>query len=58
MVSWQVSTLQFFLLQGFGQLLIDQKRERKIGIANGKYSIDFEEFDKLDDYIAEIFGVK
>lgn len=35
-----------------------QKRERRIGIANGKYSIDFEEFDKLDDYIAEIFGVK
>lgn len=34
-----------------------QKRKRKIGVANGKYNFDFEVFDKLDDYITEIFGV-
>ena len=34
-----------------------KKRERKLGIANGKYDIDYEEFDKLDEYIAEIFDL-
>ena len=34
-----------------------KNRERKLGIANGKYDIDYEEFDKLDEYIAEIFDL-
>lgn len=34
-----------------------KNRERKLGIANGKYDIDYEEFDKLDEYIAKIFDL-
>lgn len=33
------------------------KGERKIGILDGKYEFDEEEFNKLDDYIADIFEV-
>lgn len=34
-----------------------QKTRRKLGIANGKYNIDYDEFEKLDDEIIDMFGV-
>ncbi len=37
--------------------LTTQKTKRKLGIANGKYNIDYNEFDKLDDEIIDMFGV-
>ena len=37
--------------------LTTQKKKRELGIANGKYDIDYEEFDKLDEEIINMFGV-
>lgn len=37
--------------------LTTQKTKRKLGIANGKYNIDYNEFDKLDEEIINMFGV-
>lgn len=34
-----------------------KKKERKIGILDGKYDFSEEEFNKLDSYVADIFGV-
>lgn len=37
--------------------LTTKKTKRKLGIANGKYNIDYNEFDKLDEEIINMFGV-
>ena len=37
--------------------LTTQKKKRPLGIANGKYNIDYEEFDRLDEEIINMFGV-
>ena len=31
------------------------KGKRKLGVANGKYDIDYDEFDRLDDDIIKMF---
>lgn len=33
------------------------KKNRRLWIANGKYNIDYEEFDRLDNEIIKKFGV-
>ena len=37
--------------------LTTQGKERMLGVANGKYDIDYKEFDKLDDDIISMSGV-
>lgn len=37
--------------------LTTKKTKRKLGIADGKYNIDYDEFDRLDEEIIEMFDV-
>lgn len=34
-----------------------RKKKRMLGIANGKYNIDYNEFNQLDEEIINMFGV-
>lgn len=44
-------------VEGIPFSLTTQKKKRTLGIANGKYKIDYDEFNKLDEDIASMFGV-